>query len=70
MYLCVSCYYDACLKSSALCVRVKTLHNTIQLLIREGKRKSHHFWPPVKMFWLPVEKSIIGPHLKKNVRRP
>jgi len=28
MYLCVPCYYDACLKSSALRVRLKTLHNT------------------------------------------
>jgi len=27
--LCVPCYCDACLKSSALCVGVKTLHNTM-----------------------------------------
>jgi len=31
MYLCVPCYCDACLKSSALRVGVKTLHNTMQL---------------------------------------
>ena len=30
MYLCIPCYGDACLKSSALRVGVKTLHNTIQ----------------------------------------
>jgi len=30
MYLCIPCYCDACLKSSALRVGVKTLHNTIQ----------------------------------------
>jgi len=30
MYLCVPCYSDACLKSSALRVGMKTLHNTIQ----------------------------------------
>ena len=29
MYLCISCYCDVCLKSSALHVGVKTLHNTI-----------------------------------------
>jgi len=28
MYLCVPCYCDACLKSVALRVGVKTLHNT------------------------------------------
>jgi len=28
MYLRVLCYCDACLKTSALRVRVKTLHNT------------------------------------------
>ena len=31
MYLCIPGCYDACLKSSALRVGVKTLHNTIQL---------------------------------------
>jgi len=30
MYLCIPCHCDACIKSSALCVGVKTLHNTIQ----------------------------------------
>jgi len=30
MYLRIPCYCDACLKSSALRVGVKTLHNTIQ----------------------------------------
>ena len=29
MYLCIPCYCDACLKSSALRVGVKTLHNTM-----------------------------------------
>jgi len=29
MYFCVPCYCDACLKSSALCVGMKTLHNTL-----------------------------------------
>jgi len=30
MYLCIPCYCDACLKSNALRMRVKTLHNTIK----------------------------------------
>ena len=30
MYLCIPCYCDACLKSNALRVGVKTLHNTMQ----------------------------------------
>jgi len=29
VYFCFSLYYDACLKSSVLCVGVKTLHNTM-----------------------------------------
>ena len=29
MYLCVPCYCDACLKSSALCLGMKTFNNTI-----------------------------------------
>jgi len=33
MYLCISLYCDACLKSSALRVEVKTLHNTISYTI-------------------------------------
>ena len=28
IYLCVLCYCDACLKSSALCVGVNIIHNT------------------------------------------
>jgi len=31
MYLCIPCYCDACLKSSALRVGVKTLHNTMSV---------------------------------------
>jgi len=38
MYLCVLCYCDACLKSSALRVGVKTLHNAqCQLVV-------YQFW--------------------------
>jgi len=33
IYLCIPCYYDACLKSSAMRVGVKTLHNTMLVII-------------------------------------
>jgi len=39
MYLCVLCYCDACLKSSALGAGVKNLHNTqCQLVVQ------YQFW--------------------------
>ena len=33
---------------------------------REGNMNFHHFWPPGKKFWLPLEKSTIDPHYGKN----
>jgi len=40
MYLCVFCYCDACLKSSALRVGVKTLYNTLCQLVKEFNTNS------------------------------
>jgi len=43
MYFCIPCYCDACLKSSALRVGVKTFHNTI-LFVEYNKRNFLGFW--------------------------
>jgi len=40
MYLCIPCYCDARLKSSALRVGVKTLHNAMQM---HGASNRHPF---------------------------
>ena len=52
MYLCVLCYCDTCLKSGALRVGVKTLHNTHMstgslipiLVLFTSKMKAWTFW--------------------------
>jgi len=35
-HLCVPCYCDACSKSSALCVGMETLHNTLYTAIKQS----------------------------------
>jgi len=45
MYLCIPCYCDACLKSSAMRVGVKTLHNTqYNTIFTNSKLSEKHFF--------------------------
>jgi len=41
IYFCIRCYCDVCLKSSALRVGVKMLHNTITLRLMITETESH-----------------------------
>ena len=56
MYLCIPCYCVACLKSRALRVGVKTLHNTIQKIRNQKfsailKKAKVNFLPEVILFF-------------------
>jgi len=50
MYLCIRCYYDACLKSSAWHVVLKPLHNTMVFLLpRNAKSSTAKFFAAAKL---------------------